>query len=648
MISVKNQLIILAFSFSCNAYNASCKVDQSLEKPNILILSIEDISPYAFSMYGNNLVTMPALQRLSDEGITFDNASSVSPYCSPSRSTIICGSYATTYGTDVHRGGRIVPEQQYFFPILLKEAGYFTTNNEKTDYNIDMGQWNRVKNMVWSECSNTASYNSENRKNGQPFFAVFNNLVTHWSRLNSIDTSYRQPLQINPKLVKVPSFVPDIPEIRNGLAWHYQKAEQASDWVDVFLKDLESQGLLEKTIIFFFSDHGGVLPRSKGFGYHVGTKVPFIVRIPENYRHLFPEMRGSRSQELVDFTDIGPTILSLVGIKPPEHMQGKALWGDFFEQKDSLQFNFRTNNAHHFAPSRSSFDGRYRYTRFFVPYKPDGLRQDYQFKLPELLAYDSLHLNGQLDSIHELNFLAKPNEVLFDLREDPDELNNLANDPAYTERLKGLRAATKEHMKSTSDLGLFPMSARSPGKDISLYKWVRENAFPVNELIESAWKAIEKDSFLEVSKYLDHQHESFRFWAVVAVNNAAKKGWIKTVPQGLYPRLEDVNDEIRAATAEALYELGEREMAIEYLRKELLKANLFAYSALEETGQAIDALIPEIMQMAMDENYKVRFYARSLLIDAGELPYGELLEKQDYKNVAETFDDMQNHLKWMP
>ena len=637
--------ILMGLIMSCQN---SGKADEKLPPPNILVLTIEDISPYAFSMYGNELVEMPALDRLADEGITFDNASSNAPYCSPARSTIISGSYATTYGTDVHRAGRQVPEDQYFFPRLLREAGYFTTNNSKTDYNVADQQWEKVEKEVWNENSDKATYNSSARKKGQPFFAVFNNLITHWSRLNSIDTSWRQPLHIPPGEVNVPAFVPDIPEIRNGLAWHYQKAEQASEWVDVFLKDLQEKGLLENTIIFFFSDHGGILPRSKGFGYHIGTRVPFLVRIPEQYQHLFELERGNRSSRLIEFTDIGPTILSLAGIEPPEYMQGKAFAGEYAQPPDSLQFTFRTNNAHHYAPSRSAFDGRYKYIRFFVPYKPDGLRQDYQYKLPELLAYDSLNLEGLLQPLHETFFQAKAHKALFDLQQDPDEVNNLVDDPARREILRKLRKSTFDHMIATQDLGLFPMSMRKPEAGISLYEWVRENNYPLNQLIEIAWMASEEENFEKVFPYLTHARPEFRFWAAVAANNAAKKGWLKTTPVGLADLHKDKNPEVRAVAAEALYNLGQHELALQQFRQEVLAANLYAYSVLEETDAAIARLLPEVRKMTEHQDFKVRFYARSLLIEAGELPHGSLLEARDYQEVKETFAEMQNHLNWLP
>ena len=369
-------LIINAFTYS-----------QDTVKPNILFLVIEDTSPFLFPLYGNQDIQTPNIDYLAENGIMFTNAFSNGPQCSPARSSLISGSYATTYGNDWHRNPHIVP-QQYFFPQYLREAGYFTVNAGKTDYNVTKEVQEKNYPLTWDlnsgnikKSKKNVSYNDTLRGN-KPFFAQFNNNTTHMSRITSGSVENREKTIINPDLILLPPHVPDLPAIRDDYALHLDGVVSADKWVGLFIDDLKERNLLDNTIIFFFSDHGGCLPRGKAFPYETGFRAPLVVFTPEQWEHLLPGEVGQKTDRLVEFTDFGPTVLSIAGIKPPEHLQGKAFMGNYATDERDYSYCFRTNTGFHFDPSRSVLDGDFQYIKYYTPYKIHAVKQAFQWGMP--------------------------------------------------------------------------------------------------------------------------------------------------------------------------------------------------------------------------------------------------------------------------
>ena len=220
-------------------------------RPNFLWLTFEDTSAYELGCYGNSYVKTPFIDKLAKKGIQFMNASSNAPQCSPARSTIISGCYATTYCSDRHRSKtNLVPKDKYYFPKLLRKAGYFTSNNLKTDYNVRKDVYEKEEKYIWDATKQTATYNSSKRKKGQPFFSVFNNAATHMSRLTTITTDKRKPYRIKPDSLTLPPHVPDLKHMREDYALHLEGVEDVDKWVNVHLKELKVQGLDKDTIIF--------------------------------------------------------------------------------------------------------------------------------------------------------------------------------------------------------------------------------------------------------------------------------------------------------------------------------------------------------------------------------------------------------------
>lgn len=271
-----------------------CKPRQLTKKtkrPNILWLTFEDTSAYEFGCYGNGDVHTPNADSLAARGIQFMNAWSVAPQSSAARSSLITGCYSSTYGMDIHPVPYDTPAD-IFFPQRLREAGYYCTNNSKTHYNSTTDN-----KSCWDECNNKASYNSTKRGKDQPFFAVYNTVTSHMGRIRTFHTDGRRDYTqegIFPQQLTLPSYVPDLPEVRSDYAGHLEAVQDVDTWLGIFLKDLETRGLEDNTIIFFFSDHGGCVARGKGYLYESGLKVPMIAYFPPKWRHLANGAKGKR------------------------------------------------------------------------------------------------------------------------------------------------------------------------------------------------------------------------------------------------------------------------------------------------------------------------------------------------------------------
>ncbi|HEY9560635.1 MAG TPA: sulfatase, partial [Anseongella sp.] len=332
----------------------SCDRGQALvEQPNILWLVSEDNGPF-LGCYGDTFATTPNLDRLASEGILYKNAISAAPVCAPSRSTLITGMYPTSLGTLHMRSRYPVPEFVRFFPRYLREAGYYTTNNSKKDYNtIDQPD-------AWDESSKTATY--MNRPEGKPFFAVFNTSISHESSIHKPLDSLRH----NPEQAPLPPYHPETPEMKHDWAQYYDKMEAMDRWVGEKLRELEEAGLADNTIVFYYSDHAGILGRSKRYLYESGLRVPLIVRFPEKYAHLAPGKPGTRTDRVVSFIDLPPSILSLAGIDVPEYMQGEAFLGGQQTQPREYAFSFRGRMDGRIDLGRTVRDTQYRYIRNFM------------------------------------------------------------------------------------------------------------------------------------------------------------------------------------------------------------------------------------------------------------------------------------------
>lgn len=613
--------------------------DKKDERPNILWLTFEDTSAYEFGCYGNNEVHTPNTDSLAACGIQFMNAWSVAPQSSAARSSLITGCYATTYGMDVHPVAYDTPAD-IFFPQKLREAGYYCTNNNKTHYNSTTD--NKI---CWDECDNRASYNSIKRQKDQPFFAVFNTVTSHMGRIRTFHTDGRRDYTqegIYPALLSLPSYVPDLPEMRSDYAGHLEAVQDVDTWLGFFLKDLKEKGLDENTIIFFFSDHGGCLPRGKGYLYESGLKVPLIAYFPPKWQHLANNTVGKET-DLVNFTDLGPTVLSLAGVKPPKHMHGKALYGKFADKnKRDVQFALAANQLHHFMPVRAATDGRFKYIRSYIPYRQFALRNYYQWGMPSNKAWDKLVLGGQnTNPDWKQTFEAHSAEMLFDLEKDPDELHDLSGIPEYADVLAKMRWALSGHIRTTNDLGFFLPDSRTGH---ILYEKVRKEKYPLDDLyllVETAGTATPASLPL-LEKAIVSPLPEMRFWGVVGYAKLAREKQIKTCPQALLALLQDPNAYIASEAAYAVSYLGKADEGVARLVTPLLdKDRKIGYSSLEclsldsEMRDYIRPFVPELKKAAETlprlENEAAGLMARGILVNLGELKIEELHGPEVYE-----------------
>lgn len=638
---MKHFSLFLACTAACGIYSleASAANNKKKERPNILWVTFEDTSSYEFGCYGNKDVHTPNADSLAAQGIQFMNAWSVAPQSSPARSSLITGCYAPTYGMDVHPVSYDTPVD-IFFPQRLREAGYYCTNNSKTHYNST----NNNK-ACWDECTKTASYNSPKRGKDQPFFAVFNTVTSHMGRIRTFHTDGRRDYTkegIYTELLTLPSYVPDLPEVRSDYAGHLEAVQDVDTWLGFFLKDLKDKGLDDNTIIFFFSDHGGCVPRGKGYLYESGLKVPLIAYFPEKWKHLANGKSG-KDNSLVNFTDLGPTVLSLAGVKPTKNMQGKAIFGEYASKEErKVQFAFAANQLHHFMPVRAVTDGHIKYMRSYIPYRQFALRNYYQWGMPSNKAWDKLVLgNHNTNPDWALTFDAHPAEMLFDLDKDPGELHDLSSSPEYAEVLAKMRNELSNHIRNTHDLGFFLPTSRTGHV---LYDVVRKEKYPMEEL----YKLVEAAGIGDVAslplfeKAIASSHRDMRFWGAVGYAELAHKKQISQCPQALADLLKDEDPYVASEAAYAVTYLGKPQEGIARLINPAKEEDRkIGYSSLEcisldpAMRDYIRQFLPQLKEAAetlpRKKNEDSGLMARGILVNLGELDIKLLHGPEAYK-----------------
>lgn len=638
---MKHFSLFLACTAACGIYSleASAANNKKKERPNILWVTFEDTSSYEFGCYGNKDVHTPNADSLAAQGIQFMNAWSVAPQSLPARSSLITGCYAPTYGMDVHPVSYDTPAD-IFFPQRLREAGYYCTNNSKTHYNST----NNNK-ACWDECTKTASYNSPKRGKDQPFFAVFNTVTSHMGRVRTFHTDGRRDYTkegIYTELLTLPSYVPDLPEVRSDYAGHLEAVQDVDTWLGFFLKDLKDKGLDDNTIIFFFSDHGGCVPRGKGYLYESGLKVPLIAYFPEKWKHLANGKSG-KDNSLVNFTDLGPTVLSLAGVKPTKNMQGKAIFGEYASKEErKVQFAFAANQLHHFMPVRAVTDGHIKYMRSYIPYRQFALRNYYQWGMPSNKAWDKLVLgNHNTNPDWALTFDAHPAEMLFDLDKDPGELHDLSSSPEYAEVLAKMRNELSNHIRSTHDLGFFLPTSRTGHV---LYDVVRKEKYPMEEL----YKLVEAAGMGDIAslplfeKAIASSHRDMRFWGAVGYAELAHKKQISQCPQALADLLKDEDPYVASEAAYAAAYLGKpQEGIVRLINPAKEEDRKIGYSSLEcisldpTMRDYIRQFLPQLKEAAetlpRKKNEDSGLMARGILVNLGELDIKLLHGPEAYK-----------------
>lgn len=573
-------------------------VVSAADRPNVLWLTCEDMSPN-LGCYGDTYATSPNLDKFAQRSLRYLHVWSNAPVCAPARTTIISGMYPTSLGAEHMRSMVRMPPHMKMYPQYLREAGYYCTNNSKEDYNlVKPGQ-------VWDVSSAKAHY--KNRKPGQPFFAVFNNTITHESQIR------RRPhtLVHDPAKVRIPAYHPDTPEVRHDWAQYYDNITTMDRWFGDRLKELADAGLADDTIVFFYSDHGSGMPRSKRWPYNSGLHVPMLIHFPEKWKHLAPKdyKPGGTTDRLVGFVDLAPTVLSLAGVKPPDEYQGRAFAGKFEGPPNEYLHGFRGRMDERYDMVRSVRDKRYVFVRNYMPHRVYGQHVSYMFETPTTRVWKRLFDGGTLNAAQAQFWKPKPAFELYDLQYDPDEVHNLAESSQHLDAFDRLHSALGEHIARILDVGFLPedeLHNRWPGR--TPYNIARDekerlaNARAAANIGSRAGRASAKWLHQLGGALVDGSDSAERYWYAMGILNRGKEG-VTAIRTELRKALADASPSVRVVAAEALGRYGNEEDLKKSLdtlkdlvspKKNGVFVSIAALNALGELGEKARPVLPAI------------------------------------------------------
>ncbi|GGD03691.1 sulfatase family protein [Hyunsoonleella pacifica] len=555
---------------SCLLTILSCKTQ---DKPNILWITIEDTSPQFIGCYGNENASTPVIDKLAEEGVRFTNAFSTGTVCSASRSTIITGARTYKMGTGHQRSQYPIPDEIKGFPYYLKQLGYYTTNNYKTDYNI-ANEKDFIKES-WDESSGKATWNG--RKEGQPFFSVFNFPESHQSRTmswtfeqyekhvwNHLPTEDR----IADDAFDMPSFYNDTPEMRKQFARVYNSIKLTDNRIGELLQKLEEDGLKDNTIIFFYADHGEGIPRAKTNGINLGYRVPFVVWFPEKYEHLSPWKIGEPTETLISFEDLAPTMIDLLGGEVPEYMNGITMFSKDSKEKNKhlLLSTDRVDNGLDLV--RSITNGRYVYSRNYMPFIPE-VRYIHYLEIADITKHMRKDLkHNKLNELQSSIFNERPYEVLYDIENDIWETNNLAKNSDYKSVLDEMRQQLDSTVLKSRDILFMPeYSMAEISKKQTPYEFRLDEAnYNFEEIYKIASLSGKKGEVYTKTQIeaLNNKDKIVRYWASVGLMSQDKV-LLKPYITQLEGALNDTYAPVAITASAILYKNFENEKASQIL-----------------------------------------------------------------------------------
>jgi arylsulfatase A-like enzyme len=553
------------------------------EKPNVLWIVIEDASCH-ISCYGETAIATPHIDALAGEGVRFENAFTTAAVCSPVRSALVTGMYQTTSCSHNHRsqvktgkgGGNVdyyesfsLPDQIPLASKLFEKAGYYTTNENilgkkgKTDYNFFAE--NVYSGTTWKACPE-----------GIPFF----------SQIQLRGGKNRSRVAETEGFALPPYYVED--EImRND--WK----EYLGSWLDTdqdvkkIVEELKEAGVYDQTFIVLLTDHGISHLRGKQFLYDEGIKVPLIVKFPGG------KYKGAVRSDLVKHIDILATSLAYAGIEVPENVQGEDLFADDYHGQDHI-FTTRDRCDETTEIIRSVRSENYKYIRNFLSYRPHAQRN--QYKDGKLISQHTRELweSGSLTELQARFYQhTRPSEELYDLENDPYEINNLAGDPAYDEVLTSLRGRLYDWMDKTNDPVLIPEPILEELGKLHGNKFTAMKQDGMDELRSRLINIVEsgeRQNNEVLLEALNAHGPAERYWAVtwLGVNK------VRAAKEPVAELTNDPDPSVRIAANLALYKINPSYDPIQSLGKEVNHENLivgmYAMSAIEQTGIRNDAV----------------------------------------------------------
>ena len=604
---VLSSFLILASSFAA-------------DRPNILWLTSEDHGPH-MGCYGDSYADTPNVDALAAKGMLFKHAWSCAPVCAAARTTIIAGMYSPSTGGEHMRSMVAMPKGTKMYPQFLREAGYYCTNNSKEDYNLQKPEG------VWDESNGKAHWN--NRKDGQPFFAIFNEQCSHESQIRK-----RPHVAIHdPAKARVPAYHPDTPEVRQDWAQYYDQVTLADASAGRRLKELEAAGLAADTIVFYYADHGSGMPRNKRWPCNSGLQVPMVVYFPPKWKHLAPKEYGAgvKSDRLVSFVDLAPTLLSLIGVQPPEWMQGHAFAGKFQTEPQPFVYGFRGRMDERYDCVRSVTDGRFVYLRNYMPHLSQGQHVNYQFETPSTRVWREMYDAGKLTPEQSIFWKTpKDPEELYDLQNDPDEVHNLAAQPEHAQTLAKMRTAQENLALKIRDAGMVAegeMHHRAEGT--TPYDMAHDDSmYPLVRILKAAGAAssMKPDALADLKTGFADKDSAIRYWSAMGILMRGGNG-VSAAHDQISQAAKDTSTYVQVAANWALAKYGsaaERSAALPALVElaNWSQHDVFtSMSALNAIGDLGDKAAPIAAQLkelpAKGESPDPRFngYVARLLAD---------------------------------
>ena len=451
----KHFLIILCFLFGLKI--------SSDPRPNILIIMADDMSP-KINALGDKTAITPNIDKLVESGKSYINAFTTAGVCACSRSSLLTGKNQISIGA-MHMRTSTRTEVPYLavpdsnikaFPEILRKFGYFTFTNDKLDYQFSGILPGTGPFTIWN--SEDSFYGWKERQTKQPFFGIINLTVTHESglfvgkmnsalataiklRQKAIQFQYDAP--VKSKDVNVPAFLPDTKEIREDIARVYNNIYILDLQVKEILDELKADGLIENTIIIFTSDHGDGLPRYKRELFDTGINVPLIMVIPDKFNKWETDP-NSKSERLISFLDIAPTILDLAGISVPEYMDGISF---FSSNENRYIFAARDRLDNQEGKVRAIRDKRYKLIKNFSPGIVGAQKLEFRENLQSVKKMRSMLNKGTLTASQKIWFEKIPEIQLYDLWRDPNEVQNLANKESMFSKKSELEDALDNWIK---------------------------------------------------------------------------------------------------------------------------------------------------------------------------------------------------------
>lgn len=508
VIMKKAWLLLIGVLSTLNIYAA--------DKPNILWITSEDNSISWISCYRSVNTKTPNIDKLATEGFRYLNCFDNAAVCAPTRYTWLTGMHAISCGTQEMRSKCNIPKDIVYYNKQLQKAGYFTINCSKTDYNLSsqdnpMQYWNFQGNAYpapWRKC-----------KKGLPFFTVLNIGESHESR------AFGNTKDPRTKEMKLHPYHPDIPEMRETYAIYAKAVENMDRLVGKAVAELKKDGLYEDTIIIYNSDHGGVLPRSKRFLYSSGVHCPLIVRIPEKWKHLYPNGKkpGETVDRIVSFIDMPKTWISLAGGDVPDIYQGRIFLGPDTDPDKEYHFSWRGRADARFDCVRMVRNERFAYHKNYAPFAPAGQFLQYMHYMKATGAWEKYHKAGKTDEVTGRFFEPRVSEELYDNDKDFHNIHNLIGKKEHKKILAKLKAEMRRQQLACFDSGLLPekiRNARAAKHNMTVYEMVRDpEIYPLEKYLDAADLALARDkTYLNTFiKNLTDDDIGMQYWAVVGL-----------------------------------------------------------------------------------------------------------------------------------